>query len=242
MPVAMNASDLFISNALDASGRLYDLEQFREYVDHFLNREAVFYRKEAHTDLQIEFLPLFSATFPPILHSSLIVSSVMLIELELRAFAEALREQLKLPLSMSDLQGSLLERFRKYASSLAALDIQYHDGQWNDLVGIFEIRNCLVHNYGSLDRFSRRSVVEDFIRRHSLPSVHKDIVQADESISALVLRIASSFFDTIYEAASHRFPAHHDWPTRSVSRIQHAAIQEGGVRQPPDRTPQPTSD
>ena len=208
----MDVNDLFFGNALDASSRLNDLEQFRDYLDGFLKREEVYFREEAHPDLEIEFLPLFSATFPPILHSSLVVSSVMLIELELRAFAEALREHLDLSLPMSDLQGSLLERFRKYAVALANLDLHFDGELWADVVGIVEIRNCLVHNYGSLDRFSRRSVVEDFIRRHSVPTVQDDIIKVGDSTSAKVLQVTSSFFDTIYEAAMRRFPGKHTWP------------------------------
>lgn len=208
----MDVNDLFFGNALDASTRLNDLEQFREYLDGFLKREEVYFREEAHPDLELGFLPLFSATFPPILHSSLVVSSVMLIELELQAFAEALREHLALPLPMSDLQGSLLQRFRKYAGPLAGLDFQFRSDQWADVVGIIEIRNCLVHNYGSLDRFSRRSMVKDFIRRHGVPMVQNGIIKVDNSTSGKVLQVASAFFDTIYGAALRRFPGQHKWP------------------------------
>lgn len=109
----MDPNEIFYGNALDASSRLNDLEQFSDYIDGYLQREQNYFRKEAHPDLEREFLPLFSATFPPILHSSLVVSSVMLIELEIRGYCEALREHLSLPLAMSDLHGSLLDRFRK---------------------------------------------------------------------------------------------------------------------------------
>jgi hypothetical protein len=211
----MDVNDLFYGNALDASSRLSDLEQFRDYIDGYLQREQEYFREEAHPDLEREFLPLFSATFPPILHSSLVVSSVMLVELEVRGFSEALREHLSLPLSMADLQGSLLDRFRKYAGLLAGLDFQPNGDQWADVVGVFEIRNCLVHSYGSLDRFSRRSVVEEFVRRHGNPNIDRDIVKVDGTTSAKVLSIASGFFDMIYEAALRRFPGRYKWPPQA---------------------------
>jgi hypothetical protein len=207
----MDVNDLFYGNALDASSRLGDLEQFSDYVDAYLQREQEYFREEAHPDVEREFLPLFSATFPPILHSSL-VSSVMLVELELRGFSEALREHLSLPLSMSDLQGSLLERFRKYAALLAGLDLQTRDDSWADVVGIFEIRNCLVHSYGSLDRFTRRSIIEEFSRRHGTPKVDGNILKVDGATSSKVLSIASGLFDMIYGAALCRFPGQHNWP------------------------------
>lgn len=208
----MNVNDFFFGNALDASGRLGDLEQFSDYIDGYLRKEQEYFREEAHPDVEREFLPLFSATFPPILHSSLVVSSVMLVELELRGFSEALREHLSLPLAMSDLQGSLLERFRKYALQLAGLDLQMTDDAWADVVGIFEIRNCLVHSYGSLDRFSRRSLVEAFHRRHGSPTIDGDIIQIDNTTSSKVLKVASVFFDAIYGSALRRFPGQHKWP------------------------------
>lgn len=184
----MDPHEHFYGNALDASSRLNDLEQFSEYVDGYLRREQEYFR-EAHTDLEIEFLPLFSATFPPILHSSLVVSSVMLIELELRGFSEALRDHLTLPLAMSDLQGSLLDRFRKYAGRLAGLDFQPRGDQWSDVVGVFEIRNCLVHNYGSLCRFSRRPIIEEFARRHDNPKSDGDTIVIDGTTSSKVLKM-----------------------------------------------------
>jgi hypothetical protein len=210
----MDPNELFFDNALDASQRLGDLAEFRQYVDGYLQGEAAFFRDEAHPDVEREFLPMFSATFPPILHSALVISSVMLVELELRQFANALREQLSLLLSLADLQGSLLERFQKYARLIAGVDLQFRDEQWSDVVGIFEIRNCLVHNFASLDGFGRRSVIEAFIKRNSLPIVDGSVLRVDFATSSKVLDIASEFFDSIYAAALHRFEGPRKWPRR----------------------------
>ena len=137
----MDLNDFFFENALDASRRVHDLEQFRDYLDGFLKGEEVFFRDEAHPDLAREFEPLFSATFPPILHSSLVILSVMLVELEMRAVASALKQHLGLPLAMSDLQGSLLDRFRKFTAALAGFDWQACDDIWIEISGVFEVRN-----------------------------------------------------------------------------------------------------
>lgn len=219
----MGPNEIFFDNALDASRRLNDLEQFSAYVNGYLEHEQRYFREDAHPDVEREFLPLFSATFPPILHSSLVVSSVMLMELELRGFSEALREHLALPLSMSDLQGSLLDRFRKYAGTLAGLELQLYGDLWDDVVGVFEIRNCLVHNYGSLDRFSRRSIIEAFARRNGGPTVASETIKVQGTTSSTVLCVASNLFDMIYEAALRRFPGKHTWPPATFGRTRRSS-------------------
>lgn len=79
-----SAHQIFFSNSLDSSSRLLELEQFFEYMGGYLGREKQFFEEEAHVDLRIEFLPLFAETFPPILHSSLLISTAILLEQEMR--------------------------------------------------------------------------------------------------------------------------------------------------------------
>jgi hypothetical protein len=208
----MEPNELFYGNALEASSRLCDLEQFYEYLDNYLKREEIFFKEEAHVDLEIEFLPLFANTFPPLLYSSIIISSVMLVELELRGFSDTLKEYLSLPIGISDLQGSLFDRFRKYAGALARLDMEFSASYWDDISGIYEIRNCLVHNYGSLERFSKRATIESFARKHDTPLIQNNAIHIKDSTALKSLQIVSMFFDNLYGSALRKFSGKYTWP------------------------------
>lgn len=66
------AHDLLWTKYLDASSRLHDLERYLEHTQSYIHREQTYFRDEAHPDLEIEFLPLYRDTFPPILHGGLL--------------------------------------------------------------------------------------------------------------------------------------------------------------------------
>lgn len=202
-------NELFFDKYLDASSRLYDLEQFQEHAEGFLRREREYFEEEAHPDLEREFLPLFAETFPPILHSSIIISTIIFLEQELRVFSGALIDALGLKIRFNDLAGSIIERFRTLTTKIADLRVDEDSAfRWEDLVGLYELRNCLVHAQGQLCEFQRSSTVRSFSARHGTPTCNDDAVVVDAASSALALDIVSSFVETVYAAALERFPGH----------------------------------
>ncbi len=78
----VDANDLLFGNFTDGLSKLEEIGKFREHVDRFLEQEREYYKGE-HTDLQIEYAPLFADSFPPILHSSIVISVAVLLELEM---------------------------------------------------------------------------------------------------------------------------------------------------------------
>jgi hypothetical protein len=194
---------LFFGNSVDSTVRLHDLEQFREYVDGFLAREAEYFKSE-HVDLEIEFLPLFAETFPPILHSTIVISTAMLLEQEMRGYSTAILESIASNLKFNDLSGSVLDRFRTIVTKVAKMPLDL-TGVWEDICGVFEIRNCLVHAGGELAGFSKASAIEAFVARHGTSGCSEHL-QVDAAMSALVLQIASAFLNRIYDAALEAFP------------------------------------
>jgi len=199
---------LFFGNLVDGSSKLGDLEQFREYVDGFLAGETKYF-EEAHPDLGIEFLPLFAETFPPILHSSLIISTAILLEQEMRGYSAAMLDTIASDLKYNDLSGSVLDRFRTVITKIAKLPLDPNKLMWDDIVGIFEIRNCLVHAGGSLIGFQKDSTIRAFSSRHGISDCTGDMLEIDTSTSGLVLKLASSFLEEVYKLALQRFPGHY---------------------------------
>jgi hypothetical protein len=120
--IPLDSTSIFFGNCLDATPRLNDLEQFREHSEGFLRREREYFEEEAHPDLEREFLPLFAQTFPPILHSSIILTTTIFLEQELRGFANALILAQGLKVRFNDLSGSVVERFRTLTTKIAEIE------------------------------------------------------------------------------------------------------------------------
>ncbi|HXO22733.1 MAG TPA: hypothetical protein VOA87_22660 [Thermoanaerobaculia bacterium] len=196
---------LFFGNSVDASLRLSDLEQFREYLDGYLRTESEF-MSSLHSDLEIDMVPLFAETFPPLLHSAIITSTVSLVELEVRGYCEAMRNSLGLALRVSELSGALLDRFWRYCGKVIGLQLDADRLRWADLVGLFELRNCLVHVGGDLAEFQGASVVRAFAGRHGTPNLEGRSMAINSKTSVVALEIASVFLDEIFDLALARFP------------------------------------
>jgi hypothetical protein len=213
------AHDLLWSKYLDASSRLLDLERYLEHTQAYLHREQTYYRDEAHPDLEMEFLPLYRDTFPPILNASVIVSVVMLLEQEIRELAGALIAALDLKVKFNDLAGPVLERFRILATKVVGLTLEDTRFQWADLVGLFELRNCIVHSQGVLSDFQRSAVVSTFASKHQPSLLANGQAVPTDKTSEIAVRMASRFLLVAYASALQRCPGPNSaYVTRELQR------------------------
>jgi hypothetical protein len=200
---------LFFGNWVDASSRIEDIEKFLEQTSSAYQRELKWLEEEGHVDLDIEFVPLFAETLPPILYTSVVIAAASVLEQELRGICQALREALKFPLSFNDITGSLIERFRKYAVSLAGLPVDLQDSDWQDIIAVYEIRNCLVHAGGDLSAFAKADVIRAFSRRRQLALCPDNHLELDAGTVQTTARVIYAFLEAVYDAALARFPGHY---------------------------------
>lgn len=200
---------LFFGNWVDASSRIEDIEKFLEQTASAYQRELKWLGEEGHVDLDIEFVPLFAETLPPILYTSVVIAAASVLEQELRGICQALREALKLPLSFNDITGSLIERFKKYSVNLAGLPIDLQESVWQDVLAVYEIRNCLVHAGGDLSAFARAEVIRAFAQRRELTLCPDNRLELDGATARAIARVIYAFLEAVYEAALARFPGHY---------------------------------
>ena len=197
---------LFFGNWVDASSKIEDIEKFLEQTESAYQRELKWLEEEGHVDLDIEFVPLFAETLPPILYASAVIAAASVLEQELRGVCQALRDALKLPLSFNDITGSLIERFRKYTINLAGLPIDLQDSGWQDILAVYEIRNCLVHAAGDLSAFARADVIRAFAQRRQLNLCPGNRLELNGETARDLARVIYTFLEAVYEAALTRFP------------------------------------
>jgi hypothetical protein len=200
---------LFFGNWVDASSRIEDIEKFLEQTGCAYQRELKWLEEEGHVDLDIEFVPLFAETLPPILYTSVVIAAASVLEQELRGICQALREALKLPVSFNDITGSLIERFRKYSVNLAGLPIDLQESAWQDILAVYEIRNCLVHAGGDLSAFARAEVIRAFAQRRELTLCPDNRLELNGATAQAIARVIYAFLEAVYGAALAKFPGHY---------------------------------
>ncbi len=200
---------LFFGNWVDASSRIEDIEKFLQQTASAYQRELAWLEEEGHVDPDIEFVPLFAETLPPILYMSVVIAAASVLEQELRGISQALRDTLKLPLSFNDIAGSLIERFRKYAVGLAGLPVGLQESDWQDILAVYEIRNCLVHAGGDLHAFAKADVIRAFAQRRQLAMCRDERIELEDATAKTIARVIYAFLEGVYEAALVKFPGHY---------------------------------
>lgn len=209
---ALDPHTNFFGNFVDAHIELDFLEEFASTIDRLLQEAA------SKAEVSLSALPdsiaavaedraeLYAELFPPLVHEAFLISSAIFMEREMRDFVNALRFALRTTLTFSDLNGSALERFRTFAEKVCSLDLGLSDPQWQDLDGLFAIRNCLVHAFGLVEGFRQSAAVLAFIRRHDTPECANGRLKLSSDTSTVLLRLLREVVDAIYGAALARFP------------------------------------
>lgn len=147
---------------------------------------------------------LYTELYSPLVHEAFLISAVVFLERELTIYTEGLAAALGIRLSLRDIAGSMLDRFRTFCTKLAGLDPA--PIYWEDMKGLVEIRNCLIHNSGQLTGFARAGAIEAFARRHGVPEIIDSWIKLRAESPEVILRLLKGFVDSIYDDALRRFP------------------------------------
>ena len=202
----------FFGSLVDAS---VELDLLKEYV---LHMDASVQEAETACQNSVQTISpsleciahdksdLLAEPFPRLLHAGMIISTVIFLEQELHFLTDSMRKTEGLELSIKDLQGSLIEKFKKYCLHVARLPFAVSDQNWEDLRGIWEIRNCLVHSDGLLDGFGKASTVTAFAARHGTPQIDDNRLVVDTETSLKVLEVVKTFVESVHEGFLQKYP------------------------------------
>ncbi|MBN1274588.1 MAG: hypothetical protein JXB26_20190 [Candidatus Aminicenantes bacterium] len=112
-----------------------------------------------------EMQGLISDIFPDITRKAFIVALLVVLEDQFKTFCGILRNAKGLELKWNDLKGSALERFIAYSEKVGNLEKICDDSMRELVKGLFEVRNCIVHNNSSLEGFNKAEIIKSFSKQ-----------------------------------------------------------------------------
>lgn len=162
--------------------------------------------EEMFPDHASESESLIMDIFPDITRKSFIVTLLIELDSRFKTYCEILREATGQSLKWSDLKGSPLERFITYSEKVCGLKSLYDDFNRQRLIGLIEVRNCIVHNNSSLEGFGKRKVIENFSRQVGGVTIEDDLISLELAGCNNCATIVFEFMERAYNSALDIFP------------------------------------
>jgi hypothetical protein len=143
----MSPGDKLFSNYISAVREFEDLRRYADRLERLMEED------EQARQIDLQHLPakkaeieeLFADPFPQVFYASIVIANRILFEQHIKGVARTTQFALSRSITMDDLRGSLIQRFRKYCSDVVDLDLCFSASDWDFLIGLFLLRNCLVH-------------------------------------------------------------------------------------------------
>lgn len=149
---------------------------------------------------------LYAELLPELVHETHAILCIVLLEHICRDFVKELAHALQSALTLNDLSGTVLERFRTFCEKVAHLKFDLSKDDWRLIQGLVAIRNTLIHASGAVENSRDRQIIEDFIAQHGTPEIVDGRLRLSRATSELYLCALSRFIHKIFSAALDRFP------------------------------------
>jgi hypothetical protein len=142
----------------------------------------------------------FQRGLTPTMRYSFVVFIHIVFETRLRAFYAAMQQERKLPLRLTDIRGSAMERARTYLSKLVGVAVGEYP-EWSYLRSLQAVRDCIVHSYGYIDSTDERSQpLRQLARQHiGLSISDDDRLLLSKSFCDQHLTHLSNLFNRLFE-------------------------------------------
>ncbi len=202
---------MFFGNAVDARMEIAFLRESVDSLERLLSEAVI--RSEDHpplndavTALAGDREALYGEILPGVVHETHAISCIVLLERICRDFVKELAYALPSKLTLNDLSGTVIERFRTYCEKVANLEFNLSPDDWQMVQGLLAIRNALIHTRGLVENSRERRIIETFVRQHGTPEIIDGRLRLSRSTSELYLNTLSNFTEMISKAALDRFP------------------------------------
>jgi hypothetical protein len=142
---------------------------------------------------------LLNKEFPKILRNSFLVSAHSLLEYHVDIICKKLREKRQIPINIGDLHGNILRRARLYWL-LARLDFPCDKKTWDEINNYSEVRNCIVHDNGLLNKDSKNLI--NYANKRGIVSSDTDesSIVLTKQFCGEVVQTMKNFVDALYKS------------------------------------------
>ena len=120
----------------------YDEKVGNRKLDPKLQYQLDEYFSEGHQIIESLYLKTF--------RYSIIVTIYSLLEISLNDLCHYLCNSKKLSLSLEELRGDGIERAKLYLTKACSIDFPESNNEWNEILKLNKIRNCIVHAQGDI--------------------------------------------------------------------------------------------
>lgn len=149
-----------LSAGLQFFGNLVELDCYIQDLRLILKKTEEIDFPDHESSLESE--SLINDIFPQITRRGFVVTLLIALEDQFKIFCEILKAATDQKLKWGDLKGSSLERFITYSEKVCGLTDFPGNGLRQKLVGLIEVRNCIVHNNSCIDGFSKKTGCRKF--------------------------------------------------------------------------------
>jgi hypothetical protein len=212
------ANNNFFGNLVGIDMQLEELKVYLNEVHNFIKITNVHLHSDKVKGLDYETLENlkyhFEHTQGEILRKSIIISIVILLENELDTYCEDFKEHKGIAVSYRDFRGDLLDKFKLFSVKILGSDFDFQSSLWQDIVGLYEVRNSLVHNNGLISNFGKRRTVENFVNRnksYSIDDNERIIISHQACLDSIAF--VEAFFEEITRYAFKVFPDRYEADT-----------------------------
>jgi len=210
------ANNNFFGNMVGVDMQLDELKVYLNEVHSFIKITHINLQSDKVKGLDTDTLENlkyhFEHTQGEILRKSIIISIVILLEAEIDTYCQDFKKYKNLAIGFRDFKGDLLDKFKTFLTKILYTDFDFQGTLWQNIVGLYEIRNSLVHNCGLVSDFGKRRTVENFVQRNQAFEID-DNERICISHQACVdsIRILETFFNEITKFALTVFPDKHQF-------------------------------
>jgi hypothetical protein len=206
----------FYGNYCNFSMQLDELKIFLNEVCKFIDITNLNLQNneiKGHDEETLENLKYhFQYTQGDILRKSIIISLIILLETTADTYCTTFKRFNELKIGYKDLKGDLLDRFKSFSVKVLGSSFDFQSSLWQDIVGLYEIRNSLVHNSGSLENFGKRKSIEDFVKRHKTFSIDdNDWIHISNKGCSEGLAMIDNFVRQVTQFGFNTFPGSYTW-------------------------------
>lgn len=186
---------------VDAKSEIEFLQDYMSNLNELLIRGSVGNEKPLPLSLRAiaeNRSELYLEHYVPRLYEGFIITFIQYLESQFKTVAKVLKELFDLKLTLNDFSGSMLERFKKYSCDYCPLASELTERDWNDVKGIIEIRNCLIHNGTDLEEYNKSKIIFDFKKRNAVPKIEDNRLKLSNELVMICLEIIDGFIERMY--------------------------------------------